>query len=185
MVQRELQVNFNQALDLKYLTPANAAWLVRIDSRNYSFTKRRYYFGLNTATQLPFVERALILLKGIQMRQMIFLCMYGYNTTLADDLQRFRFLDQHGLSPFVMEFQPIDDTLPPSVPHYFDTELDPLLKIRFHHNGKNFENFLKWVSKKYIAEFGRLYLPLVDLIFKYNDRAFKHRYIETLGGMRK
>ncbi len=182
IVQRNLQVNFNQALDLKYLTPENAAWLVKVDSRNFSFTKRMYYFGLNAATQLPLLARALKLLKGIQMRQMIFLCMYGYNTTLADDLQRFCFLDQHGLSPFVMEFQPLGDVLPPPVPHYFDTGLDPLLKIRFHYNGRNFENFLKWVSKKYILEFGKLYLPLVDLIFKYNNRAFKHRYIETLGG---
>ena len=185
IVKRELQVNFNQALDINYLAPGNAEWLLKIDSRNYSFTKRMYYFGLNSSEQVPLVKEKLKLLKGLQMRQMIFICMYGYNTTLSEDLKRFHFLYKHGLSPFVQRFQPIDNSPPPQVNFYFDTDIESLLQIKFHFNGKNFENFLKWVSKKYIEEFGELYMPLVDLIFKYNNRQYKHRYIETLGGKKK
>lgn len=185
MVQQKLQVNFNQALDVNYLTPENSAWLVKVDSRNYSFTKRMYYFGLNTTQQVPILEQKLKLLKGLQMRQMIFICMYGYNTTLSQDIERFYFLYQHGLSPFVQKFQPVDNSAPPRVTHYFDTDIDLLLKIKYHFNGRNFENFLRWVSKKYLEEFGTLCMPLVDLIFKYNNRPYKHRYIETLAGTRK
>ena len=185
IVKRELKVNFNQALDINYLAPGNAEWLLKIDSRNYSFTKRMYYFGLNSSEQVPLVKEKLKLLKGLQMRQMIFICMYGYNTTLSEDLKRFHFLYKHGLSPFVQRFQPIDNSPPPQVNFYFDTDIESLLQIKFHFNGKNFENFLKWVSKKYIEEFGELYMPLVDLIFKYNNRQYKHRYIETLGGKKK
>jgi len=182
MVKRGLQVNFNQALDINYLNPTNAELLIKVDSRNYSFTKRMYYFGLNSSDQIALVTEKLKLLSSLQRRQIIFICMYGYNTTLSEDFKRFHFLYKNGFSPFVQKFQPIDNSPPPQVNHYFDTDIEPLLKIKYHFNGKNFENFLKWVSKKYIEQFGKLYKPLVDIIFKYNNRQYRHRYIETLGG---
>jgi len=185
ILKRNLMVNFNQTLDIRYLNPEIAELLLRIDSRNYSFTKRMYYFSLNSSRHIPIVKEKLSLLKGLQRRKMTFICMYGFNTTLSDDLTRFEFLDQMGVLPFVQEFQPIDNTEKPAVPHYFDTDLEPLLKILYPFNGKNFENFLKWVSRKYAETFGELYMPLVDLIFKYNNKQCKHRYIETLAGILK
>ena len=185
IIKKELQVNFNQTLDISYLNSQNAELLIKIDSRNYSFTKSMYYFSLNFSEQIPMVKEKIKLLKSLRKRQMIFVCMYGYNTTLSGDLARFQFLCKFGLSPFVQQFQPISDSPIPVVKDYFDTDIEPLLQIKFHFNGKNFENYLKWVSKRYIQEFGEIYMPLVDLIFKYNNKQYKHRYIETLGGTRK
>jgi len=184
ILKKELQVNFNQALDIHYLNSQNSELLLKVDSRNYSFTKRMYYFGLNSGKQIPEIKEKLKLLNGLRRRQMIFLCMYGYDTTLSDDFERFHFLYKNGMSPFVQQFQPISAFPIPAVKNYFDMDIDPLLQIKFHFNGKNFENFLKWVSNKYIQEFGKVYMPLVDLVFKYNNKQYKYRYIETLGGTR-
>jgi len=185
MAKRELQVNFNQTLDIRYLTPGNAKLLVELDSRNYSFSKPMYYFSLNSSALIPVVAEKIKLLKGIKRHEIMFICMYGYNTTLSDDIKRFSFLQKLGVSPFVQKFQPLDDLPVPKVENYFDTEPDALLTIYFYLNGRNFEGFLKWVSRKYAAEFGKLYMPLVDLIFKYNHKPYKHRYIETMAGTRK
>jgi hypothetical protein len=185
IAKRELQVNFNQTLDIRYLTPGNAKLLKELDSRNYSFSKPMYYFSLNSSALIPVTAEKIKLLKGIKRHEIMFICMYGYNTTLSDDIKRFSFLQKLGVSPFVQKFQPVDDSPVPKLENYFDTGIDALLNIYFYLNGRNFEIFLKWVSRKYAAEFGKLHMPLVDLIFKYNHKPYKHRYIETMAGTRK
>jgi hypothetical protein len=185
IINKNLQINFNQTLDFRYLNTENAKLLLKIDSRNYTFTKRMYYFSLNSSDLIPIVKERLKLLDKLKRSEIMFICMYGYNTTLSDDIKRFSFLQKMAVSPFVQEFQPINSLPVPVVDNYFDTDLDPLLKIYFRQNGRNFERFLKWVSKKYVEEFEKLYMPLVDLIFKYNKKQYKHRYIATLAGTRK
>ncbi|NIM11297.1 MAG: hypothetical protein GTO45_04840 [Candidatus Aminicenantes bacterium] len=184
MIKKNLQVNFNQTLDIRYLNTGNAELLMNVDSRNYSFSKPMYYFSLNSSALIPVVQEKIKLLKGIKRREITFICMYGYNTTLSDDIRRFSFLQRLGVVPFVQEFQPVDDSPVPEAENYFDTELDALLDIYYRFNGRNFEIFLKWVSRKYVEEFGELYMPLVDLIFKYNFKPYKHKYIETMAGTR-
>jgi hypothetical protein len=183
IAKRKLQVNFNQTLDIRYLTPESAKLLAELDSRNYSFSKSMYYFSLNSSALIPLAAEKMKLLKGTRRHEIMFICMYGYNTTLSDDIERFSFLQKLGVSPFVQKFQPVDDSSVPKVENYFDTEIDAL--FYFYLNGRNFEGFLKWVSRKYVEEFGKLYMPLVDLIFKYNHKPYKHKYIESLAGTRK
>ncbi|MCX6583353.1 MAG: radical SAM protein [Candidatus Aminicenantes bacterium] len=182
IIKRNLRVNFNQTLDIRYVTPGNAGLLVKIDSRNYSFSKRMYYFSLNSSALIPVVEEKINLLKGIKRHDFIFICMYGYDTTLSDDIGRFSFLQNLGVSPFTQRFQPLDGSPVPLVENYFDTEIDALLNISFYNNGRNFEGFLKWVSRRYVEEFGKLHMPLVDLIFKYNYKPYKYKYIKTMAG---
>jgi len=184
MIDKNLQVNFNQTLDIRYLDPENARLLQMTDSRNYTFTKRMYYFGMNSSGLIPVVEEKIRLLNRLRRSEIMFICMYGYNTTLSDDIKRFSFLQRLGVSPFVQEFQPISGMPVPVVENYFDIEIDPLLTIYFRQNGRNFERFLKWVSRRYAEAFGELHMPLVDLIFKYNNKQYKHRYIATLAGTR-
>lgn len=182
MIDKKLQINFNQTLDIRYLNPENAKLLKMVDSRNFTFTKRMYYFSMNSSDLIPLVDEKVKLLDRIKRSEIMFICMYGYNTTLSDDIKRFSFLQRLAFSPFVQEFRPINDFPVPVVDRYFDTEIDPLLNICFRQNGRNFERFLNWVSRRYVEEFGKLHMPLVDLIFKYNKKQYKHKYIATLAG---
>jgi hypothetical protein len=185
MIKKKLQVNFNQTLDIRLINKKNANLLQKIDSRNYSFTKRMYYFSFNTSDKIPVIKKKLKLLDSVKPAEIRFICMYGYDTTLSDDIERFSFLHKLGTSPFVQRYQPVLGAHTLAIENYFDTDVDRLLQIHFPQNGRIFENFLKWVSRKYAEQFGILHMPLVDLIFKYNNRNSKHRYIESLAGTRK
>lgn len=185
MIRKKLQVNFNQTLDIRLINKRNANLLQKIDSKNYSFTKRMYYFSFNTSDIIPVIKKKLKLLDSVKPTEIRFICMYGYKTTLSDDIERFSFLHKMGTSPFVQQYQPVLGAHPPEIENYFDTDVDRLLQIHFAQNGRIFENFLKYVSRKYAEQFGKLHMPLVDLIFKYNNRHSKHRYIESLAGTRR
>jgi len=185
MIERRLQVNFNQTLDIHLINKKNASLLQKIDSKNYSFTKRMYYFSFNTPDTISVIREKLKLLDSVKPTEIRFVCMYGYNTTLSEDIERFSFLQKMGTSPFVQRYQPVLGARLSLIDNYFDTDVDQLLRIHFAQNGRIFENFLRWVSKRYVKEFGKLYMPLVDLIFKYNNKHRKHRYIESLAGTKK
>ncbi len=185
MINNKLQVNFNQTLDIRLINTRNANLLQKIDCKNYSFTKRMYYFSFNTADIIPVIKKKLKLLNSVKPTELRFICMYGYNTTLSDDIERFSFLQKIRSSPFVQQYRPVLGAHTPEIENYFDADVDRLLKIHFAQNGRIFEKFLRWVSTKYVKRFGNLHMPLVDLIFKYNNRYSKHRYIESLAGTRK
>ncbi len=54
--------------------------------------------------------------------------MYGFNTRLADDVERFRFLRSlPGAYVFVQEYQPIPGGPPPSRADFFDERADELI----------------------------------------------------------
>ena len=144
-----------------------------------------YFFSLNFSSQIPVLKEKLTLLNRINRKHITFICMYGYNTTLSQDIARCCFLDQEGISPFVQKYQPIRGCSKSGCENYFDTDIEPLVKMSYSRLGRNFENFLKWVSKKYAKEYGELYMPIVEIIFKYNSKHTKHKYIETLAGTRK
>jgi hypothetical protein len=185
MIRKELQINFNQTLDIRRINKKNAILLQKIDSKNYSFTKRMFYFSFNTPDMIPVIKKKLKLFDHLKPTEIRFICMYGYNTTLSDDIERFSFLQKIGTSPFVQRYKPVLGAGQPEIDEYFDTDVNHLLEIHFPQNGRIFENFLKWVSRKYVEQFGKLHMPLVDLIFKYNNRQSKHRYIASLAGTMK
>jgi hypothetical protein len=185
MISNKLQVNFNQTLDIRLINKRNANLLQKVDSKNYSFTNRMYYFSFNTSDMIPVIKKKLKLLDSVKPKEIRFICMYGYNTRLSDDIERFSFLQKIRTSPFVQQYRPVLGAHTSEIENYFDTDINCLLRIHFAQNGRIFENFLKWVSKKYVRQFGNLHMPLVDLIFKYNNKHRKHRYIESLAGTRK
>ncbi len=181
MIRRRLAVNFNQTLDLRHLTAEKARLLTRVDSRNYHFTRRMYYLSLNSTSHLRLVRERLEMLRGVKRSEMTFVCMYGFDTTLSEDIERFAFLRQMRVLPFVQEYLPIGPSRP-SLDGYFDGDPEPLARLHFPRNGRNFEGFLKWVSRQYALRFGKLHMPLVDRIFQYNHRERKQRYVDTLAG---
>jgi hypothetical protein len=111
----------------------------------------------------------------------------GFNTTLAEDVERFRFLHSlPGAYVFVQEYQPIPGGPAADLGNFFDDSadrlIDELVGICFTQNMKSMEKYYRWLSKRYVQAFGRLHLGLVDTIFRYNQRDRKGRYIQTLAG---
>ncbi|MBN1472930.1 MAG: hypothetical protein JW925_14240 [Syntrophaceae bacterium] len=100
-----------------------------------------------------------------------FICIYGFNTTLAENVERFRFLRSlPGAYVFVQEYQPIPRGPMPRIENFFDDSADRLIEelvsIVFTQNIKSMEKYYCWLSKQYAIAFGRLHSKLVDTIFR-------------------
>ena len=190
MAQRNLQVNFTQTFDLRMVDKEKAQLIRRIYCSNLKFTRRVYHFSLNDARNLDHVRRKYQILGFTSRDNVEFICMYGYNTSLAEDVERFRFLHSlPGAYVFVQEYQPIPDGPPADLTHFFDDDADEhineLIGIVFRQNMKSMEKYYRWLSKRYVQAFGKLHDGLVDTIFRYNDRDRKGRYIATMAGTKK
>ena len=187
MTRNNLQVNFTQTLDIRLLDKEKARILKRVHCSNLNFTRRVYHFSLNDAHNLNQLRRKYELLDFTSRDNVEFICMYGYNTTLAEDVERFAFLRSlPGAYVFVQEYQPIPGGPKPDLIGFFDGTpdelIDKLIKICFPQNMKSMEKYYRWLSKRYALAFGTLHKGLVDTIFRYNYRDRKGVYISTLAG---
>ena len=190
MARRDLQVNFTQTLDIRLLDKEMAGLLRRIRCSNTRFTRTVYHFSLNDTRYLNQVLRKYQLMGFTPGDNVEFICMYGYNTTLAEDLERFQFLKSlPGAYVFVQQYRPTLGGPPPDLAHFFndkvDELIDELIGIVFRQNMKSMERYYRWLSKLYAKTFNRLHKGLVDTIFRYNMRHEKGRYIATLAKTRR
>lgn len=190
MASREILVNFTQTLDLRFVDRARAALLRRIGCTNTRFTRPNIYFSLNDTVNLPFVREKYGLFGFGNRDNVEFICMYGYNTTLAEDVARFRFLRTlPGAYVFTQEYQPVPGGPVPDLTHFFEEDPDRLIReliaVEFTQNMKSMEKYYRWVSRRYAESFGTLHKPLVDTIFRYNRRHTKGHYMQTLAGLNK
>jgi hypothetical protein len=64
--------------------------------------------------------------------------------------------------------------------HRADDLVNQLIGIVFRQNMKSMEVYYHWLSAKYVAAFGKLHQPLVDTLFRYNQRDRKGAYIADL-----
>lgn len=187
MARRRLQVNFNQTLDLRLVDKKMAQLLNRIAYSNVGFTRRVIHFSLNDIKDLRRIRRCYSHFGFTAADNVEFICMYGFNTTLAEDVERFRFLRSlPGAYVFVQEYRPIPGGPAPDLKNFFDDSadrlIDELVGILFPQNMKSMEKYYRWLSKRYVQAFGRLHQNLVDTIFRYNHRDRRGRYIQTLTG---
>jgi hypothetical protein len=187
MAERKLQVNFNQTLDIRLVDRNRSGLLRRIVCSNVHFTRRVIHFSLNDTRDLERVRRNYALFGFTPADNVEFICMYGFNTSLAEDVERFRCLRAlPGAYVFVQEYQPIPGGPAPDLKGFFDASahrlIDELVGICFPQNMKSMEKYYRWLSKRYVQAFGRLHPNLVDTIFRYNHRDRKGRYIQTLAG---
>ncbi len=190
MARRNLQVNFNQTLDIRLLDKEKAHILKRIHCSNRQFTRLVYHFSLNDTRNLDQVRSKYNLLGFTPKDNVEFICMYGYKTTLAEDVERFSFLRSlPGAYVFVQEYQQIPGGPPSDLTGFFngdaDKLIDKLIRIIFPQNMKSMEKYYRWLSKRYAQTFGKLHNGLVDYIFRYNQRDRKGLYISTLAGIKK
>ena len=121
-------------------------------------TIRVYHFSLNDTLNLDHVRRKYRMLGFTRVDNVEFICMYGYNTSLAEDVERFRFLRSlPGAYVFVQEYQPIPGGPPADLTHFFDDDadeyIDELIGIVFRQNMKSMEKYYRWLSKRYVQAF--------------------------------
>jgi hypothetical protein len=180
-----IRVNFNQTLDISLVDRDRAALLRRIDCANYSFTRRNYHFSLNDTRNLERVARNFAHFGFGSRENVEFICMYGFDTTLREDLERFRFLRSlPGAYVFVQEYRPPPGQHRPTMDGFFDAGadglIDQLIRILFPQNMKSMETYYRWLSRRYFEAHGELHGPLVDTIFRYNQRDHKGLYISRM-----
>jgi len=190
MAVRGLKVNFTQTLDLRLLDQQKIELLKRIHCSNRRFTRRVFHFSMNDDRNMNLIRRKYAMFGFTRNDNVQFVCMYGFNTTLAEDVARFRFLRSlPGAYVFVQEYMPIDGGPPAGVSNFFDDRadqlIDELITIMFTQNMKNMEKYYRWVSQRYALAFGKLHYGLVDTIFRYNHRENKGSYVVTMAGLMK
>jgi hypothetical protein len=185
LVKRGVAVNFNQTLDLRLLTPEAAALLRRLHCANSAFTRRNLYFSLNDVRHLDLRRERYALLQARHKDNVAFVCMYGFNTTLAEDVARFRFLRSlPGAYVFVQRYLPVLGGPPPDLRRLFENRADALLKelvrIVFRQNMKSMETYYRWLALQYAAQCGRIHPDLIETLFRYNARSRMGRFVARL-----
>ncbi|MFO7600498.1 MAG: hypothetical protein R6X27_11930 [Candidatus Desulfacyla sp.] len=190
MAERGIMVNFTQTLDLRLVNRDRAALLRRIHCSNTRFTRKNYHFSLNHNRNLDLVAEKYRLFDFKPCDNVEFVCMYGYDTTLEEDVDRFAFLRSlPGAYVFTQKYLPLRGGPPPGIIDFFGAEpdrwIDRLIGIVFSQNMKSMENYYRWVSRRYAKAYGKLHMGLVDAIFRYNNRHKKGGYIASLAGTRK
>lgn len=170
IIERNYAINFSQSLDISRLDDHKCKLLTKIDSRNSKFTKRRFYFSCNkVATVTEFYQRE-ELLKTLGDDVVSVITMFGFNTTLSEDYQILRMIKQLRLIPFLQQYWPINNIQPRVPETFFDIDLNKVIRLTFIANGQNWEKYLRWLNSLYFQTFGRYYRPLVDTIYRYNNK---------------
>ena len=194
MARRDLAVNFNQTLDLRFLTPEAARLLRRIRCSNVRFTRPCHHFSLNDTRGLDGLRHRYTWLGTTGRDHVEFVCMYGFDTSLAEDVRRFRFLRSlPGAYVFVQRYQPLPGGPPPNLTRLFDdradTLMDELVEIVFTQNMKSMETYYRWLALEYASQRGRIHRRLVETLFRFHAlprmASFLHRLEEVaarLGG---
>lgn len=177
IVRRGYAVNFSQSLDIAYLTEPLFGLLQRVDSRNARFTRRRFYFSVNDPSDIARFENARPWLKSLGEDAVSVILLYGYNTRLSEDYARMKMLRRFRFIPFFQEYWPLPG-LPTRLPRdFFDMDLREVIRLTFRSNGYNWEKYLRWLNRLYFREYGRYYRPLVEIIYRYNNKERITRYL--------
>ncbi len=187
---RSIKVNFTQTLDINLIDKKKAELLKKVNCSNLRFTRRNFHFSLNDNKRLEKIKENYNLFGFTGKDNVEFVCMYGFNTTLAQDVERFRFLRSlPGAYVFVQQYQPVINGPQPMLENFFDERADEningLIKIIFTQNMKSMEKYYRWLSKRYSLAFNKVHMGLVNTLFKYNNRHRKGEYIATLSKTRK
>jgi len=173
IILRNYAVNFNQTLDIAYLSEPIFRLLRRIDYRNARFNNRMIYFSLNYPRTIQHFRARREWLREFGEDCVTVVCIYGFDTSLSQDYERFRWLKRLRLIPFFQEYWPIPG-VPARLPtQFFDMDLRPFIRLTFRSNGYNWEKYLRWLNRFHFQTFGRFFRPLLEILFRYNN---KHCY---------
>ncbi|EFK12213.1 radical SAM domain protein [delta proteobacterium NaphS2] len=190
MIEQGIMVNFTQTLDLRLINRERAELLRKLKCSNTRFTRSNFHFSLNHNRNLDLMARKYRLFNFKARDNVEFVCMYGCDTTLEEDVDRFAFLRSlPGAYVFMQKYLPIRGGPPADTVDFLgadpDRWIDQLVGIVFTQNMKSMENYYRWVSRRYALAYGKLHTGLVDTIFRYNNRDKKGEYIASLAGTKK
>ena len=177
-VRRDYAVNFSQSLDIAYLTAPLFDILRQVDSRNARFTRRQFYFSVNGTSDIARFEEARTWLRSLGKDAVSVILLYGYNTHLSEDYARMLMLRRLRLIPFFQEYWPLPGLSARHPDDFFDMDLREVIRLTFRSNGYNWEKYLRWLNRLYFQTFGRYYRPLVEIIYRYNNKERITRYLQ-------
>ena len=83
MADGKIRVNFTQTLDFRMIDKGRAELLRRVRCENTRFTRPNYYFSVNDDENLDRIAEKYALFGFVPKDNVEFVCMYGFNTTLA------------------------------------------------------------------------------------------------------
>lgn len=103
-IRQRLKVCFTQGLDIRLVTPENAALLAQVRYYDRRFTNRMLYFSFDDPALEPVIREKVALLNaaGIPGSHLMFYVLVGYNTDLPADLHRVQVLKDLGCDPYIM-----------------------------------------------------------------------------------
>ncbi|MCD6294859.1 MAG: hypothetical protein J7M20_08070, partial [Deltaproteobacteria bacterium] len=148
MAEQNVMVNFTQSLDLRLVNRERAGLIRRVQCANTRFTRSNFHFSLNHNRNMDRLARKYRLFNFRPRDNVQFICMYGYDTTLEEDVDRFRFLRSlPGAYVFVQKYLPVKGGPPPDTLDFFGANPDPLIDelagIMFTQNMKSMENYYR------------------------------------------
>jgi len=176
-VRRDYAVNFSQSLDIAYLTAPLFEILRRGDSRKAEVTKRQIYFSVNDESDIVRFEAARPWVRTLGDAAVSVILLYGYNTRLSQDYVRMRMLRRFRFIPFFQEYWPLPGFPSRRPDDFFDMDLREVVRLTFRSNGYNWEKYLRWLNRQYFQTFGQYFLPLLKIIYRYNNKECIARYL--------
>lgn len=103
---RKIAVNFCQGLDIRKVNDKFAKALAEVNYRDWKFKRRTLAFAFDRPRYEKAVRRGIEVLgsHGIRSSNLLFFVLVGFNTTIEEDLERIRILQELGVYPFVMRY---------------------------------------------------------------------------------
>ncbi|MEM7035723.1 MAG: hypothetical protein AAF570_02015 [Bacteroidota bacterium] len=109
IAEKGLKVCFSQGLNIRLITAEQAEYLSDVKYYNNGFKKRQLTFAWDRANQKK--DKDLLIrgvahldAAGVPRHRLAFFVLIGYDSSMADDLERVRFLRDQGVRPYVMPF---------------------------------------------------------------------------------
>jgi len=106
-----LQVNFNQGLNIRNIKEDQALALASVNFTNTRATKKQVTFAWDDPRHEKLIHKGIKRVTdcGLKPSQMAFYVLIGYHSTEAEDLYRVETLRNYGCDPYVMPYDKFND----------------------------------------------------------------------------
>ena len=106
LIDRQLQVNFIQGLNIRLITEEQASLLAQVKFRSNSFKNKSVSFAWDRPKDGGIVKRGFdrCIEAGLKPYQMQFYVLVGYDSTPEEDMDRVETLRSLGADPYVMVY---------------------------------------------------------------------------------
>jgi len=103
LIERNIEVDFSQGLDIRYLNDKQAYLLTKVK------LWKRIHFAWDFIQIEKHVKRGIKILHDHRVKWIMFYVLIGYNSTPEEDLYRVEILRGLGVDPFVMPYNKFDE----------------------------------------------------------------------------